>query len=64
MKDFTARVVVRTSHLKISRRCLAHWTKKRAARATRLFYLIQPIKSLISGVVVSVAVIISLTPLW
>ena len=33
-------------------------TKKRAARAARLFFPIQPIKSLISGVVVVVAVII------
>ena len=30
-----------------------------AARAARLFFLIQPIKSLISGVVVVVAVVIS-----
>ena len=44
----------------ISRRCLANWTKKRAACAARLFYLIQQIKSLISGVIVSVAVVISL----
>ena len=34
--------------------------KKRAARAARLFFLIQPIKSLICGVVVAVAVFISL----
>ena len=56
-------VVVRTSNLKISRRPLAdyvkHCTKKRAARAARLFFLVQPIKSLIYGVVVVVAVVIS-----
>ena len=34
-------------------------TKKRAARAARLFFLIQPIKSFICGVVVAVAVVIS-----
>ena len=51
---FTARVVVRTSNMKISRR---RCTKKRAARAARLFFFIQPIKSLICGVVVDVAVV-------
>ena len=39
-----------------------HCTKKRAARASSLFFFIQPIKSLICGVVVPVAVVISLTP--
>ena len=34
-------------------------TKKRAARAGRLFFLIQPIIPLICGVVVAVAVVIS-----
>ena len=34
-------------------------TKKRAARAARLFFLIQPIKSLICEVAVAVAVVIS-----
>ena len=34
-------------------------TKVRAARAARLFFLIQPIRSLFSGVVVAVAVVIS-----
>ena len=34
-----------------------HCTKKRAARAARLFFVIQPIKSLICGVVVDVAVV-------
>ena len=34
-----------------------HCTKKRAARAARLFSFIQPIKSLICGVVVDVAVV-------
>ena len=37
-----------------------HWTKKRAARAARLFFFIQSIKSLICGVFV--AVVKSLTP--
>ena len=34
-----------------------HCTKKRAAHATRLFFFIQPIKPLICGVVVDVAVV-------
>ena len=34
-----------------------HCTKKRAARAARLFFFIQPMKSLICGVVVDVAVV-------
>ena len=34
-------------------------TKKRAARAARLFFLIQPIKSLIFGVVVAVAFVLN-----
>ena len=58
-----ARVVVRTSKIKISRRHLADYvkicTKKRAAHAARLFLLIQPIKSFICGGVVAVAVVIS-----
>ena len=37
-----------------------HCTKKRAARAARLFFFIQLIKSLICGVVVDVAVVKSL----
>ena len=36
---------------------LKHCTKKRAARAARLFFFIEPIKSLICGVVVDVAVV-------
>ena len=36
---------------------LKHCTKKRTARAARLFFLIQPIKSLICSVVVDVAVV-------
>ena len=59
------RVVVRTSKMKISRRHLVDYvkncTKKRAARAARLFFRIQPIKSFICGVVVAVAVVISFT---
>ena len=58
-----ARVVVRTLKMKISRRRLADYVKKlhqkHAARAARLFSLIQPIKSLICGFVVVVAVAIS-----
>ena len=54
-------VGVRTSNMKLSRRFLVDYvkkcTKKRAARAARLFFLIQPIKSLICGVVVDVAVV-------
>ena len=64
MKDLLprARVVVRTSDMKISRRRLADYVKtlhlKRAARAARLFFFIhEPIKSLICGVVVDVAVV-------
>ena len=59
-------VVLRTSNMKPSRRPLADYvrdcTKKRAARAARLIFLIQPTKSWICGVVVVVAVVISLTP--
>ena len=63
MKDLLLRasVVIRTSNMKISSRRLAdyvkHSTKKRAARAARLFFFIQPIKSLICGVVVDLAVV-------
>ena len=61
-----ARVVVRTLTMKISRRRLADYVRKlhqkRAARAARLFSLIQPIKSLICGVVVAVAVVKSEPP--
>ena len=46
--------------MKISRRPLADHvrdcTKKRAARAARLLFLIQPIKSLICGVAVAVVI--------
>ena len=34
-----------------------HCTKKRAARAARLFFFIQPIKSMICGVLIDVAVV-------
>ena len=57
MKDllWKVRVVVRTSDMKISRRRLAKiCTKKRAARAARLFFLIEPIESLIFGFAVAV----------
>ena len=63
MKDLLlqARAFLRT---KISCRHLADRprqkiaTKKRAARAARLFFLIRPIKSLICGVVVAFIVVI------
>ena len=49
--------------MKISRCHLADYveicTKKRAARAARLFFLVQPIKSLICGVFVAVAFVVS-----
>ena len=64
MKHFLlrARVVVRTSNMKISGRRLADYTskhrsKKRAARAARSFFFIEPIKSLICGVVADVALV-------
>ena len=63
MKDFLlqTRVVVRTSNVKISLRRLADYVlklyQKRAARAEQLLFLIQPIKSLIYGVDVAVAVV-------
>ena len=61
MKDLLlrARVVVRTSNMKISRGRLADYVKTlhQKARAARLFFFIQPIKSLICGVVVDVAVV-------
>ena len=61
-----ARVVVRTSNMKIHvvvwQTTSKNYTKKRAARAARLFFLIQSIKSLICGVIVATAVVISLTP--
>ena len=63
MKDLLlrARDVVRTSNMKITRHRLADYVKtlhqKRAARAARLFFFIQPIKSLICGVVVDSAVV-------
>jgi len=63
MKDFLLRdsVVIRSSSMKISRPHLADCIKKlyqkQAARAARLFFLIQPIKSLVCDVVVAVPVI-------
>ena len=62
MKDLLqlARVVVRTSTTKISRRLLAdygkNFTKRRVARAARLFFIIHPIKTLVYSVEVSVSV--------
>ena len=60
MKDLIlrSRVVVRTSNLKISRRHLAYssknWTKERAARTARLFFLVRPMTSLIFDIAVAV----------
>ena len=66
MKDLLlwARVVVRTSKKKISRRRLADYVKKSCTRtstvrAARLFILIPSIKSLVYGNDVAVAVVIS-----
>ena len=65
MKDLLLRVhvVVRTSKIKISRRHLADYlkncTKKRVARAARLFFFVLPIKSLIRAIVVAVPLVIS-----
>ena len=53
------RFVVRTSNMKISRRCLANYVNVRAALAARLIFPIRPIRSLFSGVVVDVAVVVS-----
>ena len=58
------RVVVRTSkmlkfHVVIWQTSAQNCTKGRAARAARLFLFVQPIKALICGVVVAVAVVIS-----
>ena len=44
-------------HVDVWQTTSKHCTKKRAARAARLFFFIQPIKSLICGVVVDVAVV-------
>ena len=41
-----------------------HCTKERAAHAARLFLFVQPIKSLLCGVVVDVAVVKSKTPCY
>jgi len=64
MKDLLlrARVVVRTSNMKISRRRLAEYVKTLHQKAYRtcsmmLYFFIQPIQSLICGVVVEVAVV-------
>ena len=58
MKDLllSVHVVFKTLNLEISRCHLADY----AARAVRLFLLIQPIRSLFSGVVVTVAVVLAL----
>ena len=48
-------------HVVVWQTTTKHCTKKRAARAARLFFFIQPINSLICGVVVDVAVVKSWT---
>ena len=61
MKDLLlgVKVVVKTLNFEISRCRLANnSTRVRAARAARLFFLIYPIRSLLSGVVVAVAVFV------
>ena len=63
MKELLSRVhvVVKTLNLEISHCHLAdegkEFAKVRAARAARLFLLIQPIRSLFSGDLVAVAVV-------
>ena len=59
-----SRVVVRTSkmlkfHVVIWQTSSQNCTKGHAARAARSFFFVQPIKGLICGVVVAVAVVIS-----
>ena len=54
-------VVVKTINFEISRcHFVENATKVRAARAARLFFLIQPIRSLFSGAVVAIAVVFAL----
>ena len=48
---------IRKFHVVVWQTTSKHCTKKRAARAARLFFFIQPIKSLICSVVVDVAVV-------
>ena len=66
MKDLLlcVHVVVKTLNLEISRWHLSDYVKElnykvRAARAARLLFLIQPIRALLSGVVVAVAVVLA-----
>ena len=47
----------RKFHVVVWQTTLKHYTKKRAARVARNFFLIQPIKSLICGIVVAFAVV-------
>ena len=61
MKDLLLGVVVKTLNVEISRCHLADYvkefcTKVPAARGARLFFHIEPIRSLFSGVVVAVAI--------
>ena len=57
MKDLPLRAPVVEFHVVAWQTTSKHCPKKRAARAPRLFFFIQPIKSLICGVVVDVAVV-------
>ena len=54
-----ARVVIRTSNVKISRHRLAEYVKALHQKACRtiVFLIIQPIKSIICGIVVDFAVV-------
>ena len=52
-------VVISKIHVVIWQTTSKYCTKVRAARAARLFFLLQPIKSLCSGVVVAIAVVLA-----
>ena len=63
MKDLLLRGrIVRIFQVVIRQTTSTSCTKKHAARAARLFFLIQPIKSLICGDVEAVPVVVSSTP--
>ena len=61
MKDLLScvDVVVKTLNLEIWQTTSGNCTKVRAARAARLFVLVEPIRSLFSGVVGAVAVVLA-----
>ena len=63
MKDLLLRGrIVRIFQVVIRQTTSTSCTKKHAARAARLLFLIQPIKSLICGDVEAVPVVVSSTP--